>query len=73
MKTYVVILEQDDDGGYSAWVPDLPGCASQGDSYTEALSNVEEAIGLYLDSLRTDGLPIPEPRTQAAGVKIAAA
>jgi predicted RNase H-like HicB family nuclease len=68
MKTYAVILEQDEDGGVSAWVPDLPGCASQGDSYAEALSNIGEAMALYIESLKADGLPIPEPRTQAAGV-----
>lgn len=73
MKTYTVLLERDDDGGFSVWVPDLPGCASQGDSYQDAVRNIGEAIGLYIESLRADGLPIPEPRTQADGVQVAAA
>ncbi len=72
-KTYTVILEREDDGGFAVWVPDLPGCASQGDNYEEAIGNIREAIGLYIDSLRADGQPIPEPRSLAEGVRVAAA
>lgn len=72
-RTYTVILEREPDGGFSVWVPDLPGCASQGDSYDEAIGNIREAIGLYIDSLKADGQPVPEPRAQADGVRVAAA
>lgn len=44
---YDVVFEKENDGGYSVWVPDLPGCASQGDNLEEAMSNVKEAIELY--------------------------
>ena len=44
---YTVLLEQEEDGGYVAGVPSLPGCVSQGDSRTEALANIREAIELY--------------------------
>jgi len=44
-----VILEPSDDGGYTAIVPSLPGCISEGDTKQEALSNIREAIELYLD------------------------
>ena len=73
MKRFTAILERDVDGGYSVWVPDLPGCASQGDTYDEALANIRDAITLYVDSLRAEGRPIPEPRTQAEGVQVEAA
>jgi predicted RNase H-like HicB family nuclease len=57
---FKAVFERDADGGYSVFVPALPGCASQGDSLPEAEANIEEAIELYLWSLREDGLPIPE-------------
>ena len=43
---YTVVLEQEEDGGYVVSVPALPGCVSQGDTRTEALNNVREAIEL---------------------------
>jgi predicted RNase H-like HicB family nuclease len=45
-----VILEPSDEGGYTAIVPALPGCISEGDSREEALSNIKEAMELYLES-----------------------
>jgi predicted RNase H-like HicB family nuclease len=71
--SYTVILERDPDGGYSVWAPDLPGCASQGDTHDEALEAIREAIALYIESLKADGQPIPEPRTSAEGVQVDAA
>jgi len=59
-KYYKVIFEPQDEGGYTVTVPSLPGCISEGDTYDEALSNIKEAISLYLESLQADGLPIPE-------------
>ena len=46
---YNAVFQQEEDGGYSVWVPALPGCASQGDNFDEALANVKEAIELYLE------------------------
>ncbi len=56
---YTVILQRETDGGYVATVPALPGCVSQGDSRTETLKNIEEAIELYLQDVRDAGEPIP--------------
>ena len=56
---FTVVLEQEPDGGFVASVPALPGCVSQGDTRAEALSNIREAIDLYLDDCRADGDPIP--------------
>lgn len=44
-----VVLEPSDEGGYTALVPALPGCLSQGDTRQEALENIQEAIALYLE------------------------
>lgn len=45
-----VVLEPQEDGGYTVFVPSLPGCISQGDTKKEALENIKEAIELYLES-----------------------
>ena len=44
-----VILEPSDEGGYTVFVPGLPGCVSEGDTRAEALTNIGEAIWLYLE------------------------
>lgn len=44
-----VVLEPSDEGGFTALVPALPGCVSEGDSREQALANIEEAIRLYLE------------------------
>jgi predicted RNase H-like HicB family nuclease len=49
-----IILEPSDDGGYTASVPTLPGCISEGDTREEALANIREAIELYLEPVEDD-------------------
>ena len=46
---YNTVVQQENDGGYSVWVPSLPGCTSQWDNFEEATENIKEAISLYLD------------------------
>jgi predicted RNase H-like HicB family nuclease len=58
---YRVLLQPDEDGQFVAEVPALPGCISQGKSRDEALRNVKEAIGLYLESLQAHGDAVPPP------------
>jgi predicted RNase H-like HicB family nuclease len=60
VKFRIVILE-DEEGAFLVKVPSLPGCISQGSTRQEAIRNAEEAIGLYLDSLKRRGDPIPPP------------
>lgn len=54
-----VILEASDEGGYTAVVPGLPGCLSEGDTKDEALANIKEAIELYLDPVDDDLYEVP--------------
>ncbi len=54
-------MEPQPEGGYTVYVPNLPGCVSEGESREEALAMIKEAIELYLESLEADGDPIPEP------------
>ncbi len=60
--TYTVILEPDADGGYVVSCPSLPGVVTEGETVEEALAMARDAITGYLESLRKDGLPIPEER-----------
>ncbi len=49
-----VYLEPSEEGGYTAIVPSLPGCISEGDTKEEALKNIREAIELYLEPVEDD-------------------
>lgn len=56
---YRILFQQDEDGVFVAEVPALPGCLSQGRTRAEALKNVQEAIAVYLESLKAHDEPIP--------------
>ena len=49
-----VVLEPSDDGGFTVYVPSLPGCISEGDAKEEAIDNIKEAIELYLEPVDDD-------------------
>jgi len=46
---FKVVLEPQEEGGYTVYVPALPGCISEGDTREDALKNIKEAIELYLE------------------------
>jgi len=52
-----VVLEPSEEGGYTVYVPSLPGCISEGDTREEALGNIREAIELYLEPTEDDYVP----------------
>jgi predicted RNase H-like HicB family nuclease len=61
---YVVLFEKTDTG-YSAYVPDLPGCVAAGADKQETAELMRKAIEMHLAGMREDGDPIPEPTTIA--------
>jgi len=63
-----VALESSEDGGFTAFVPALPGCVSEGDTREEALRNIEEAIQLYLEPVEDD-LPFG-PETEVLEIAV---
>ena len=71
MIEYLVIFEKAGDN-YSAYVPDLPGCITTGKTLDDTERNIRKAIDLYLDTLREEGKPIPQPTTKAKPVSVAA-
>ena len=60
VRDFEVILEPEDEGGYHVYCPILKGCHSCGDSKEEALKNIREAIGLWLESAQELGIRLPE-------------
>jgi len=60
---YAVIIEQTATG-FSAYVPDLPGCIATGATKAQVRQRIQEAVEIHLKSMMEDGDPIPEPREQ---------
>ena len=67
--TYTAIIEKTGNG-YSAYVPDLPGCVAAADTRKETEALIQEAVTLHLDMLRANDEPIPEPLTTAPSVPV---
>ena len=71
MKEYAVLYEQSPTS-WGASVPDLPGCFAVGKTFEETETLIREAIELFIEQLRADGKPVPEPITHAGHVSVAA-
>ncbi len=67
--TYTAIIEKALNG-YSAYVPDLPGCVAAGDTREETEALIREAVTYHLELLRESGDPVPEPEATAALVTV---
>jgi predicted RNase H-like HicB family nuclease len=67
---YAIIIEKGPTS-YGASVPDLPGCVAAGETLEEAIQLIQEAIGLHLEGLRAEGLPIPAPTTLCEYIEVA--
>jgi predicted RNase H-like HicB family nuclease len=66
------IVIEGSEGSYGAYVPDLPGCVTTGDTLDEVRAMMREAIEFHLDGMREDGIVIPEPATRVSYVEVAA-
>jgi predicted RNase H-like HicB family nuclease len=66
MNEYVVTYEQAEDGGWGAYIPDLPGVVALGATRSEAAERIEEAVSAYAEDLRDRGQTLPAPH-HAAG------
>lgn len=72
MSKYAVVIEQYDEGGYGAYVPDLPGCVAAASSRREVEQLIAEAITLHIESLREHGNAVPQPSSQVQYIEPAA-
>ncbi|MDQ6762730.1 MAG: type II toxin-antitoxin system HicB family antitoxin [Bacteroidota bacterium] len=73
MVKYAIIIEKATDGGYGAYVPDLPGCVGMGSTREETMQNIAEAINFHLEGMRAEGIQIPQPTTEAETLVLAIA
>jgi predicted RNase H-like HicB family nuclease len=60
---YLVVIEKGE-GSFGAYVPDLPGCVAAGETRSEVLDLIREAIEFHLEGLRRDGFAPPLPTSQ---------
>jgi predicted RNase H-like HicB family nuclease len=65
---WLVIYERGEDGGWGAYLPDLPGCISTGATRAEVERNIADAVPFHLEGLREAGAPVPEPHSYAGSV-----
>ena len=65
MVRYAIIIEKSTDGGFGAYVPDLPGCIGLGASREEVIENISEGIKFHLEGMKLEGLKIPVPNAEA--------
>ncbi|MBN1646760.1 MAG: type II toxin-antitoxin system HicB family antitoxin [Spirochaetales bacterium] len=63
---YKAIIESCEEGGFSAYIPSLPGCVSEGETYEECLSNIKEAMELYIETAQELGKTILEDKAHIA-------
>lgn len=68
---YVVVYERTTTG-WSAYVPDLPGCVAAGETRQETERLIREAIAFHLEGLRAENAPVPEPSAWAETVEVSA-
>ncbi len=70
-RRYAVVIEKTGTG-YSAYSPDVPGCAAVGDTEEETRRNFQDALTAHFDAMREWGEPIPEPSSSVDYVEVAA-
>ena len=70
-RRYPLVIEQTSTG-YSAYSPDVPGCAAVGDTEEETRQNFQDALAAHFEAMREVGEPIPEPRSSVDYVEVAA-
>ena len=66
---YTVVIEKSDNG-YSAYLPDLPGCIAAGDTLAETEDLIRQGVIYHLEMLRESGDPIPEPQAMTILVEV---
>jgi predicted RNase H-like HicB family nuclease len=71
IEKYLIVIEQANDGSFSAYLPDVPGCVSCGDSVDEVKALIQEALDFHLEGMRSAGLPVPVPTSISDYVGIA--
>lgn len=66
MRYEMIIYWSDADGRFLAEVPELPGCMADGLTYESALANAQVVVGEWIETARSLGRPVPEPKGRLA-------
>ena len=66
---YVVVYERTP-GGWSAYVPDLPGCVAAGDTRDEVENLIRDGIAMHIEALKDEGEAVPEPGAWTSLVEV---
>jgi predicted RNase H-like HicB family nuclease len=69
--TYTIVIENAEDGGWSAYAPDLPGLLLTGNTREDLLGSAPSAIADYLDAMRERGLSPGKPGDHVANITVA--
>jgi len=68
---YAIVIEKGP-ASFGAYVPDLPGCVAAAKTRREVVKLIREAVELHIEAMEEEGLPVPQPRSTADYVEVAA-
>jgi predicted RNase H-like HicB family nuclease len=71
LNEYLVIFERAEDGGWGAYLPDLPGVVALGTTRDEVSARIKEAVDAYAEEMASIGQPLPEPIAAAGTIQAA--
>jgi predicted RNase H-like HicB family nuclease len=66
---YLVVIEQGETS-FGAYVPDLPGCVAVGETRDEVVGIIHEVIEFHLEGIKQDGLAIPQPHSSSEFIEV---
>ena len=69
-QRYLIVIEGNGNGNYSAYSPDVPGCVATAETREECESLMRDALALHIESLREHGDAVPQPESSAAYVDV---
>ena len=72
MANYTAIFEQADDGTWGGYFPDLAVILVNGGTLEEAQANAQSGLAMWIEEMKQQGLPIPEPATHVVSFEVAA-
>lgn len=70
MSEYLVIYERDEDGGWGAYLPDVPGVVALGASRDQVAERIREALAAYADEMRELGRGLPTPASSVGTLEV---
>lgn len=60
MDSRIMVVLEKTENGYSAYLPDLPGCISTGETISDVRNNIKDAVDFHLEGIQIENLPVPE-------------